>query len=194
MIPTLQLYKFHRKMNNIYADIKYIPIATTIRNRGRFIGTKNEKPLLLDAVSFKGMDLSRVEFHNVQWLKSKDYARLRNTIIDERVLGKIRTYEDVSKIYHQLRKNYELTLRFDEASDFFVGEMESVRKSLSHAGFKGSCKSAIYFLYKIVGLYGESVFRPLVVLTPVLIVGFALARLYDCDDTKFYQNSYNAVD
>jgi uncharacterized protein YjbI with pentapeptide repeats len=50
-----------------------IPIKfdySTFRKRVRFIGDSSS-PLQLKSVSLKGVDLSQVEFHNVEWLKKK---------------------------------------------------------------------------------------------------------------------------
>jgi hypothetical protein len=60
------------------------------------------------------------------------------------LLGKNKNtnYEDVSKIYNQLRKNYESKLLFNEASNFFIGEMEAIRKSLWNG--KGRKKWHLY--------------------------------------------------
>jgi hypothetical protein len=46
------------------------------------------------------------------------------------MLDEYGNYQDVSRIYNQLRKNYESKLLFNEASNFFVGEMEAIRRSL----------------------------------------------------------------
>jgi uncharacterized protein YjbI with pentapeptide repeats len=114
-----------------------IPIQfdySTFRSRCRFIG-RPERHLELGAVSFKGVDLSNVEFHNVDWLKGRIKQSVRkgfvsrNMIIDELFLDKKKNFEEVSKIYNELRKNYEIRLLFNEASNFFVGEMEAIRKS-----------------------------------------------------------------
>jgi hypothetical protein len=139
----------------------------------RFIGVPENNQLLdLGLVSFKGVDLSNVEFHNVRWLKPKRSFFPRYMIIDEALLGKSKntTYEEVSKIYNQLRKNYESKLLFNEASNFFIGEMEAIRKSLWNAGTRREKMASIpYFIYKALALYGESYFLPLVIWTPALI-------------------------
>jgi len=45
---------------------------STFRKRVQFIGDAENKQLLeLGHVSFKGVDLSNVEFRNVRWLKTK---------------------------------------------------------------------------------------------------------------------------
>ena len=157
-------------------DKKIIPIIKfdycTFRKRVQFIGeSEEEKPLHLGLVSFKGVDLSNVEFHNVKWQEIKELIFItRNAIVDEKMLGENGNYEEVSKIYNQLRKNYESKLLFNEASNFFVGEMEAIRRSL-WIGIRERKKIASipYFLYKVLALYGESYFLPMVIWTPALI-------------------------
>lgn len=110
-------------------------------------------------VSFKGVDLSQVEFHNVKWLKKKGSFINRTTIVDEETLDEYANYQDVSRIYNQLRKNYESKLLFNEASRFFVGEMEAIRKSLlKEDDIKSKLASIGYFVYKWLALYGERVY------------------------------------
>jgi hypothetical protein len=130
---------------------------STFRKRVRFIGYTESKQLLeLGLVSFKGVELSNVEFHNVRWLKTKSLVT-RNKIIDEQLLdSNYANYEEVSKIYNQLRKNYESKLLFNEASNFFIGEMEAIRKSLWNAGtIREKMASIPYSLYKGLALYGK---------------------------------------
>ena len=71
----------------------------------QFIGYTESKQLLeLGLVSFKGVELSNVEFHNLRWLKTKSLVT-RNKIIDEQLLdSNYANYEEVSEIYNQLRK------------------------------------------------------------------------------------------
>jgi hypothetical protein len=155
----------------------------TFRKRVQFIGGSkgDQQPLQLGLVSLKGVDLSNVEFHNVRWLNPKTlFFPPRYIIIDEALLGKGEgkntNYEEVSKIYNQLRKNYESKLLFNEASNFFIGEMEAIRKSLWNNTGRKKMASIPYFLYRALALYGESYFLPLVIWTPVLIGIFTAWR------------------
>jgi hypothetical protein len=159
---------------------KYIPIIfdySTFRSRVRFIGKSNE-PLDLSNVSFKGVDLDNVEFHNVKWREDKVLQFIkRNIVADELFMDELKNYQEVSRIYNQLRKNYEIHLHFTEASHFFIGEMEAIRRSLWSKGIGGKLASILYLLYKYIALYGESVFLPLVLWTPTIIIGFAVWRM-----------------
>ena len=62
---------------------------STFRKRVQFIGYTESKQLLeLGLVSFKGIELSDLEFHNARWLKTKSLIT-RNKIIDEQLLEKL---------------------------------------------------------------------------------------------------------
>ncbi len=183
-------YKFIAEKENdnikIYRNFVDIPITfafATFRKRVRFVGipipNKAALSLLeLGSVSFKGVDLSNIEFHNVNWLKEKVlFLITRNAIVDEKLMGKDTSYEDVAKIYNQLRKNYESRLLFNEASHFFVGEMEAIRKSnLKGKSRRKKLYSLGHLIYKYLALYGESAFLPLVIWTPSIIAIFILLR------------------
>jgi uncharacterized protein YjbI with pentapeptide repeats len=167
---------------SIYSHV--IPIKfdyATFRKRVRFTGEPN-KLLQLGFVSFVGIDMTYVEFSNVEWkTKEEKFLKIikvieRDVIIDEDHLEIKNNHGEVSRIYNQLRKNYETRLLFNDASNFFIGEMESIRKSLSKEKEK-RLLSIPYWIYKWLALYGESIRLPLVVWTLVLITIFAIARV-----------------
>lgn len=169
---------------------------STFRKRGRFISEKN--PLNLEGVSFKGVDLTNVEFHNVKWGEKEEklfyifpVAR-RNIIIDEMLLDKNKNYGEVAYIYNQLRKNYESKLLFNEAAGFFIGEMEAMRSLLNSNRLRDKLSSFPYLLYKWLAMYGESVFLPLIVWTPVIIIAFALLRMNQVDILNAFTDSLAA--
>jgi uncharacterized protein YjbI with pentapeptide repeats len=155
----------------------YCKFRKTVQFKGK---SEKKEPLRLGLVSFKGVDLSQVEFHNVEWQKIKEMIFItRNVIVDEKMLDKENgNYEEVSKIYNQLRKNYESKLLFNEASNFFIGEMEAIRKKLLNGTARQKLSSIPYSLYKGLALYGESYFLPLIVWTPAIIIGFFALRFY----------------
>jgi uncharacterized protein YjbI with pentapeptide repeats len=167
----LKIYKY-----TIGAPVQFN--YSTFRKRVRFIPAENsDKPIDLGWVSFKGVDLSNVEFHNVRWLKTGRFLFWRYKIIDELLLDIHNSnYGEVSRIYNQLRKNYESKLLFNEASNFFVGEMEAIRKSHLSGSARGKIASIPYSLYKTLALYGESYFLPLVIWTPIVIGIFVAWR------------------
>lgn len=106
---------------------------TTFRKRVRFLG-EPASPLFLGSISLKSVDLTNAVFHNVSWIKTGIVWK-RNAILDELRLPYIKSpnFDDVSGIYNQLRKNYEANLFYDDASDFYVGNMEIIRKKLSRS-------------------------------------------------------------
>ena len=55
---------------------------STFKERVQFIGDSNKQPLELGLVSFKGVDLSHIEFHNVGWLQPKRSFFPRYMIIE----------------------------------------------------------------------------------------------------------------
>src|SRR2546428_8243181 len=76
-----------------------IPIKfdyATFRKRVRFSGRPNSK-LNLETVSFKGVDLSNAEFHNVNWLEA-GFPTFRRMVVDEKILHLNKNYEEVTKI------------------------------------------------------------------------------------------------
>jgi hypothetical protein len=78
----------------------------------------------LSGVSFLSTDLTLVDFGKVTW-----GTKPAGCIADEHsIIAKDGpSYEHVVTLYRQLRKNYELQLRYTEAANFFVREMELMR-------------------------------------------------------------------
>ncbi|AJW71048.1 pentapeptide repeat-containing protein [Nitrosopumilus adriaticus] len=148
---------------------------STMRQRVRVSGKVNE-PVVLEGVSFLGVNLQNFEFNNVKWLSPK--RMWRKVIINELMLEKNKNYDDVSDIYAQLRKNYETRLRFTEASNFFIGELECLKKGLQKGSVREKLSSIMYSIHKYLSLYSESYFLPLAVWAPVLILSFLVLRNY----------------
>ena len=207
------------KPSKVIKDDRPPPVKfddTTFRERVRFMG-ETSHPLYLGLVSLKGVDLTNALFHNVEWLKI-GFIWKRNAIFDELRLHHMvdRNYHEVSGIYNQLRKNYEANLYYDDASDFYVGNMETIKMKLSKSeirkrkldpagkpvldhkdkpvkmwsirkqGIRDRFKAGVYWMYRLLNQYGESTFVPLLVWTPLIITIFAGLRYYD---TCFvYQN------
>jgi uncharacterized protein YjbI with pentapeptide repeats len=170
---------------SIRADFSH----SSFRKRVRINGTISN-PINLSSVSFKGVDLSNFEFNNVVWIETQgvDFLR-RGIIIDEILLDKNKNFEDVIKIYNQLRKNYESKLLFSEASHFFVGEMESRRKWLKSRSKRGRDGIATFYhnSYRILAWYGESVSLPLLIWAPLTIIAFTILRSLACQQCSDLQ-------
>jgi hypothetical protein len=163
---------FTTNPNNIPFGFDY----STFRKRVRFIGLP-DKRVSLTGISFKGVDLSNFEFHNVEWIEKSEIIKSRLIVIDELFDTRFRNFEEISKIYNQLRKNYESKLLFNEASNFFIGEMEAIRKS-KWCNNKSISKlnTVPYLMYKYLSLYGESIKLPLLIWMPIIIVSFGLVE------------------
>jgi hypothetical protein len=166
-------------INDFLVNPNDIPLGfeySTFRKRVRFIGLP-DNPISLTGISFKGLDLSNFEFHNVEWIEKGEIFKQRMIIIDELFDRRTGNYEEISKIYNQLRKNYESKLLFNEASNFFIGEMEAIRKSKWYSNKSISKLNVIqYLLYKYLALYGESIKLPLLIWMPIIISVIALSR------------------
>jgi hypothetical protein len=94
----------------------------------------------LSNVSFMNSDVSSVKFgEKVLWggngFKVADEIKLERLFENSSKLENkklslqgIESLEDIKAIYRNLRENYEYRMRYDEASNFFVREMELKRK------------------------------------------------------------------
>jgi hypothetical protein len=108
-------------------------------------------------------------------------------IYDERIIeGEERSYEPPSSLeaivteYRNLRENYEYNLRYKQAGQFFVREMELRRRyeqKSSHAGNNKIEKKDLYkqvfslsSLYYGISKYGESTILPLAIITGTFIL------------------------
>jgi uncharacterized protein YjbI with pentapeptide repeats len=119
-------------------------------------------PQDLSEVSFLHTDVRQIEFGNVKWGASP-----QGSVVDEHFLEERDgpPYQAVVTLYRRLRKNYELQLRYSEASSFFIREMELLRTKPSHMGdalfsrtrFAAWLRSwvSIGAVYYILAKYGE---------------------------------------
>ena len=150
--------------------------SVAFMDKARFIGEPGLR-MNLKYVSFRNVDLSNVEFYNVEWgeeVRELVFFR-RLKIINEDFIDD-KNYGEIATIYHQLRKNYESSLRFVEAGGFFIGEMEAMRKGLWKSNrIIDKLLSLTYGLYKVIAMYGESIFLPSTWLTGIVLV-FAILR------------------
>jgi len=125
----------------------------------------------LSRFRFLGTDVRKVDFTDVKWYRQKDKGR--NRAFDEVSPApdpknpniKKFDYELIGKLYRQLRANYEENLRYSEAGDFYMGEMEMTKKAQTSI-FK---KLPLLF-YKTISNYGESYYRPLGWIAAILLI------------------------
>jgi uncharacterized protein YjbI with pentapeptide repeats len=96
------------------------------------------------------------------------YRRLqakRNAVRDEASNKKNNNYSLIAQLYRRLQANYINNYNYAEASDFYIGEQEMMRKA------KGKIRQYLStsFLYKLISYYGESYWQPLILLSFVLL-------------------------
>ncbi len=116
----------------------------------------------LSRFRFLETDLRGVHFIDVNW--NKEDNKGPNRVFDEvspsdnADLPGVREFDHalIAQLYRRLRANYEENLRYSEAGDFYIGEMEMTRKAQTSI-FK---KLPLLF-YKAISNYGESYYRPL---------------------------------
>lgn len=168
----------------------------------------------LSHVSFLGTDLTRIKFGNkVKWhiniISSKKITRLFNKIrnrnnkfmiYDEWLLENeqepLLHLEDVMDIYRNLRENHDFYLKYEIGGEFFVREMELKRKykknktpsSKETVKRKWYEKISLYGIYNIISQYGHSLYRPIYVTIPILIV-FTVLFCYDNSLNSDFENS-----
>ncbi len=119
----------------------------------------------LSWVSFLNTDLSRIHFGNyLIWNNTAKDSKFQNQqfiIYDEKLLD-----DDVESglelnavldVYRNLRENFDYYLRYDDAGDFFIREMELKRKykqSANKIGKQTSKKNWVISRFSIMGWYG----------------------------------------
>ena len=120
----------------------------------------------LSRASFFGTDVREVHFTDVSWYREK--GKGRNKLFDE-VFPDPKTkkfdYALIAQLYRRLRANYEENLRYSEAGDFYIGEMEMTRKAE-----KNIFKKLPLLFYKAISNYGESYYRPLGWIVVILLI------------------------
>jgi uncharacterized protein YjbI with pentapeptide repeats len=141
------------------------------------------KPLKnnLTQVSFVNTDISRVRFDEHVRFGEKEYGRFK--IIDDwqmemsmddtnfRAAAAIHPMGAILSVYRNLRENYEFRMRYDEAGEFFIREMEIRRRYKEHfedGKVMISLNRWVVRNFSLTGLYyhlsryGQSILRPTV--------------------------------
>lgn len=138
----------------------------------------------LSKVSFLETDVRKVHFTDVDWNKEK--GKGRNRVFDEVSPDpgiKEFDYALIAQLYRRLRANYEENLRYSEAGDFYIGEMEMTRKAQTSI-FK---KLPLLF-YKAISNYGESYYRPLGWIAVILLIFPLLFMFAGLQPVSYDQN------
>ena len=175
LTPT---YNFQKKLREPPIRLDH----TTFEKKLIFRG-EAQNPFQIGIVSLKGVELENEEFHNVKWIKLGSILK-RDSIIDELLLSQnpsSKPFDEVMDIYDRLRKYYETRLSYNQASNFFIGKIDTERKKFRDGGIFEELKSFGYLVYKLLNLYGESTYLPLIVWTPIVIILFALHELFVMD-------------
>jgi hypothetical protein len=134
---------------------------------------------------FSGSNLSNALFNNPIWPKVNN----RNAVYDEILLNPkstVNEYSDVAQVYRSLQINYMNQLRYAEAGDFHVGEMEMMRKASRSFWY---CISSD--LYKTFSNYGEDFMRPLYWILGIIFV-VPLILIYSINDIYWSWNPINS--
>jgi uncharacterized protein YjbI with pentapeptide repeats len=131
----------------------------------------------LDRVSFLNANVERFNFQDVEWGR----CRGRRATIEEVLMGREGKFRGVTadqarQAYARIRRNQEMAMRYAEAGDFFIGEMEMRRKSLKERGWNGAFERFVLWLFSGLAKYGESMVRP-VLWTFVFIGLFTVLRI-----------------
>jgi len=187
---------------------------TIFYNAVRFIGKNNNKVFPTkntvadfsfstfdnpERVEFVNVDLSKTSFLHcqgiekfrfvdVEWARKTELIVFREkAIYDETVIyeGKHENYELVGEVYRKLRINYERNLRYADAGDFYVSEMEMKRKNAKLHGIKigkeGIINIILRFLirnfsltafYRYFSYYGETYLLPLFWILAIIFIFF----------------------
>lgn len=138
-----------RYAKNMFCEsetVSFVNAGFQAPNDSQFIGVNLEKCL------FTGSNIGKVDFTNVRWDKRPTFLLgKRCSVHDERHVRDKGNYDLVGKLYHELRKNHEDKGRYEEAGNFYYGEMEM--KRLAQPGvLKFISLTAIY---KYLSGYGE---------------------------------------
>lgn len=151
------------------------------------------RKISLERCKFLETDISGVQFLDVTWDKKRKLFFLkRNAVYDEShpdnrwlIWKNPKTtepkhepprfqYHLIAQLYRRLQQNYINNYRYTEASDFYVGEQEMMRKAKGKVWQYLSTNNA----YRIISYYGENYWLPLFWLAFVLLL-FPAILLYD---------------
>lgn len=147
---------------------------------------------------FLETDMSQVQFIDVTWAKKPKFVKWlprRKAVHDEVSISdnwfkwlrcKIKRekeppkpeYNLIAQLYRHLQANYINNYRYTEASDFYVGEQEMMRKAKGSGWMVWRRWVCTNFVYKWISYYGESFILPLAWLA-VTLFGSALYLLLD---------------
>ncbi len=129
----------------------------------------------MSRVSFMNTDITGIRFSGkTRWSKDGQFKIIEEKELEEKVQNhkKGLNLEEILSVYRNLRENYEIRRRYDEAGKFFIREMEIKRKYMEDKS-KDSSKyeikennpvrrniGSLTGWYHLLSNYGESLRRP----------------------------------
>jgi hypothetical protein len=142
----------------------------------------------LSKVSFMNTDISMVRFSDrARWGEKDKFKTIDERKLEEKIKRDGKTKEinlgSIKAVYRSLRDNYEYRMRYDEASQFFIREMELKRKYSEKESSSGSevipndrfrRNLSITGLYYHLFRYGESLSR----IAFTIVLFFSLTTLF----------------
>jgi len=133
----------------------------------------------LKRITFNSSSIETVKFHNCIWEREDGYCLLPKDETIARTDPQLA--EELTRLYVQLKRNYESNGNFIDAGDWFYREMEARRNQLLARSSRWPVwmrrSLSLISLYKIAANYGQSFTRPLIGLV-ISVIGFALAYFY----------------
>jgi len=138
---------------------------------GKIIFTKT----YLGGASFRGTDLTRIEFNDIKWGRKSIFRKkiLADELRADNPEKFLRGYQSIYDNYHLLVKIYTEKREFEAAEDFHVGEMEVRRKKIwAEASPRWRWLRSIFnsfLVYKLLSNYGTSYWQALIVLCLMLL-------------------------
>lgn len=176
----------------------------------KFINTRFENPEKVrfavndfSRVSFLYTDISSVRIENALWPITSRLKGARRYLADEFLLPNPINkplseysrevnvhYNAVRILYQQLKRNYEERRNFNEAGNFYFGEMECYRKSNN---FRRYFPFNLVNLYRLSSGYGQRYIRAGIVLILLLFI-FAFSHLFSgLNPTPEKQHTYQTI-
>ena len=173
----------YKKSDHMFSDAKQIDFSSVSFKEG-------------EEIIFSGVDLRRCKFIKTDMRKMHiidvdwPWIRGRLAVYDETILRKRLKnkeelpWEDIERLYRQLKQNYEDRRNHEPAGYFHYGEKEMRRQNPKTPWGLW----ILLWLYRIVSGYGERAIRPLVWAGVVLVVFALIYLLYGLSPAKQVSN------
>lgn len=114
-------------------------------------------------------DVTAFEFTDVKWPRTKGGKFFKRFGVYDEIAPEFSVnpqHDLLAQLYRRLQANYINNYRFSEASDFYIGEQEMMRKA------KGRIRQyiSVNMMYKLISHYGENYWMPLIYIGLVLLI------------------------